>query len=131
VRLVPIRCRATGRRDRKTGYSRSLVSPTTRPRRTISPAEVLPPQHRVDLPLTQPERVPPPKISRTLRLENLSAGIGDPAVSCRGSRSVDSIVSRNAVQTAIIGCPQLSECCAPSVGFRMNDSLEVEVLYQV
>src|SRR5579863_1471219 len=43
-----------------------------------------------------------------------------PAVGCRGPRSVDSIVDGNAVQAAIIGCPQSSECCPPSVGIRVR-----------
>jgi hypothetical protein len=34
----------------------------------------------------------------------------------QGARSVDSIVNGNAVQAAITGCPQSSECCPPSVG---------------
>src|SRR5215210_2081520 len=45
---------------------------------------------------------------------------GTPAVGCRGPRSVDSIVDRNAVQAAIIGCPQSSECCPASVGIRVR-----------
>ena len=54
--------------------------------------------------------------SRTLRIDNLSAGVGNPAVGCRGPRSVDSIVDGNAVQPAISRCPQSSDCCPPSVG---------------
>ena len=63
---------------------------------------------------------PPTLTSRTLRIDNLSVGIGTPAVGCRGSRSVDSIVDGNAVQAAIIGCPQSSDCCPPSVGIRVR-----------
>ena len=55
-------------------------------------------------------------IKNVAALFQISEGIGNPAVGCRGPRSVDSIVDGNAVQAAIIGCPQSSECCPPSVG---------------
>ena len=57
--------------------------------------------------------------SRTLRIDNLSAGIGNPRCWLQGSRSVDS-VDGNAVQAALTRCPQSSECCPLSVGSRVR-----------